>query len=297
MTTDEPKPVSWQQQQAYLGTVCDPRLFGLSLVDSPKGVRIQGGGRLHYSQSYALEMGMEEPLRSVIDLQGRMGETWAVLLDFTAKNSLFEFDMGQALGARPVAEGRPTMMTLPGDDVASCVSVIPTMRLGQIFVEHPLVLVRMDNGLPGGYDRGIVEPRLRGVVGWDILRKLEQVQLLYSMEQVVLKSTDGYEPNPYELVAQVPLDTSLRVCAVPGTVRGATVSVLIDPAGDFEVATPQGLPIASLVLADGLSFENPSVAVSPDSNVRIGARLLEQYRVTICPKQKVMYFESRATDD
>ena len=295
-TTDEPKPVSWERQQLYLNRVMDPRVYGLDLVETSAGVRIRGGGRMHYSQSDALDLLVSEPMRPVVSLKGRVQQEWVVLFDLTAAHTLFEFDTAREMDARPIAEGSAKLIDLPADDAPGCVSLIPTLRLGQVFVENPLVLVRMKNGLPASADRGISEPRPKGVIGWDVLRKMEQVQFLYSLGKVVLKSSESYEPNPYELLATIPLAAAVRGCAVNGSVDGVPVPVLIDPLGDFEVATPQGTPVSTLLLAEGIACSNPTVAVSP-GGVRVGARLLERYRVTVCPKQKVLHFEARSSGE
>ena len=258
--TTEPEkttPISWEAQQAYLKKVRDPRVFGLGIYQTPSGVQIRGGGRLHPAQAEALPMLVEEPFRPVVNLHGNFGVQWPVLLD-----------------------------------CASCLSLIPSLRLGQLFVENPLVYVRLANGPLGPAAREIEEPVLRGVVGWGGLQKLEQIQFVYSVGHVVLKTTEVYEPNPALVVAELPLVKHAGVCAVRGTVDGQDGIILIDPAGDFEVATSSGGEISILQLGENLSFSNPTVSVLP-GEVRIGARLLQNYRVTICPQADTIYFETR----
>jgi hypothetical protein len=290
-TTDEPTPVSWARRQAYLKSVQDPRLYGLSMVQVPGGVQIQGGGRLHYSQSYALEMLSEDPPLPVVTLNGRTKAEWPVLIDLTVPNSLFEFDAALGLKAHPVSAKDPQLVRLGNTE--ACLSLIPSLRFGQVFIENSLVLVQLKNGLSDAIARGVSEPRPRGIVGWDMLRKMGLIQFIYSAKMIVLQSTDGdYEPNPQNTLARLPLLKEARACAVQGVVDGKPVTVFIDPAGDFEVAVPQGQPISTLQFSDEFLFTNPSVAVSP-GGVRIGARFLKHYRVTICPTQEMVYFEKR----
>jgi hypothetical protein len=292
---EETVPVSWREQQAYLARASDPRIFGLSIYETPAGPQIRGGGRLHPGQAEALPMLLEAPFRPVVNLHGNFGVQWPVLLDLTASVSCLEFDTARKVGARPVGEqAKPQLVKLPGEDVASCVSLVPSLRLGQLFVENPLVYVRMANGSLGRAARGIDRPGLRGVVGWNVLEKLEQIQFLYSIGQVVLKTTDPYVPNPGLLVAELPLVEHAGACAVRGVVNGKRGLILLDPAGDFEVAA--GGTVSSLKLGTNLTLTNPAVSSSP-GGVRVGSRLLQNYRVTICPKAGVVYFETKMTGE
>jgi len=292
--TTEPKeatPISWGEQQAYFKSVSDPRIFGLGIYETPAGPQIRGGGRLHPEQAEALPMLVKEPLRPVVHLNGNFGVRWPVLLDLTASTSHMEFNTAQKAGARPIGEqAKPQLIKLPGDEVASCLSLIPSLRLGQLFVENSLVYVRLANGPLGHAARGIDEPVLKGVVGWDVLKKLEQIQFLYSVGQVVLKTTDPYVPNPGLLVAKLPIVKHAGACVVRGKVNGTAELILLDPAGDFEVAADG--TVSLLTLGSKLTFANPEVSSSP-GGVRIGARLLQNYRVTICPKVGMVYFETK----
>lgn len=291
----ETKPVSWEQQQAFVKRVRDPRLFGLAIYQTPAGPRVRGGGRLHPSQSEVLAMQLEEPLRPVVNMVGRFGSEWPVLLDFTSPGCVFEFDTALALKASAVGEGRAQLTNLPGDTFSSCVALIPSIRLGQLYIENQLVMVRMANGSLEPMTRGVEEPQPKGVLGWNVLKRFEQIQFLYSIGQIVMKTTDSYEPNPGLLAAQIPLVENRGVCVVRGVVNGRPEMILIDPAGDFEVAAVPGTEVSELWLGDGVGVAGPSVAVS-SGGVRIGARFLENYRVTLCPKAGVVYFERR-TDE
>ncbi len=289
------KPISWKQQQAFLKRVDDPRIFGLGIYNTPSGPQIRGGGRLHPTRAEALPMltEKEETLRPVVNLYGNFGVQWPVLLDCTASRSLLEFDIAQKIGARPVGEqNKAVLARLSGDEMTSCLALIPSLRLGQMFIENALVYVRLANGPLGLPAREIQDPQIRGIVGWDVLRKFEQVQFLYSVGQIILKTTESYEPNPGLLVASLPLVDRAGACVVRGTVDGRAEMILIDPAGDFEVATGTGGAVSRVQLDSGLEFSNPSVAASP-GGVRIGARLLRNYLVTICPQAGVVYFEKQ----
>ncbi|QHI69601.1 hypothetical protein [Tichowtungia aerotolerans] len=289
--TTETQPVSWEQQQAYMGKVRDPRLFGLGIYQTPGGLQIRGGGRLHPSKAEILPMLSKKPWRPVVNMNGTLGKKWPVLLDCTVSASLFEFDTAVKAKACPVGEGGAQLVRWPGDEVPCCVSLIPSIRLGQVYVENQLVMVRMANRSLGESARGAVDPDPCAVLGWDVLEKFEQIQFLYSIGQVLLKTTDPYEPNPLSLSAQIPLVDHRGACVVRGLVNGSAELILIDPAGDFEVAAESGASIDRIKLAEGVVISSPSVASSP-GGIRIGAHFLQNYRVTICPRAGVVYFEN-----
>jgi len=83
-------------------------------------------------------------------------------------------------------------------------------------------------------------------------------------------------------------------CAVRGLIDGKEGLILIDPAGDFEVATEGAAAVLSLQLDADLLFSVPAVAKSPGST-RVGARLLQNYKIIICPLAGAVYFEKPDT--
>jgi len=289
--TTETKPVSWKTQSAYLAKVRDPRIYGFSIYQTPAGIEFRDGGRLHPEQIAALSMEAEDPLRSVVMTKGAFGLESPVLLDFSTSASWLEFDLAQALGALPVGEREAQLVALPGEKIAGCPSMVPSMRFKQLYVERPLVNVRMATGPLGSLARGIEKPELKGVIGWEILRKFEQIHLDYAEERVSLVTSGAaYMPDPARLVGKLSLVKHTGACAVSGLVNGKEALILIDPAGDFEMATDGAVPVSSVQLDADLLFSAPAVVKSP-GGTRIGARLLKGYKIVVCPPAGVIYFE------
>ncbi len=293
--TTETKPVSWKEQSAYLSKVRDPRIYGFSIYQTPGGIEFRGGGRLHPNQIEALTMKAEEPFRPVVMVKGNLGLESPVLLDFSTSASWLEFDLAQTLGAMPVGEREAQLVKLPGEEIAGCPSMVPSMRFKQLYIERPLVNVRMATGPLGPLARGIEKPELKGVIGWEILRKFEQIQLDYTAGKVSLATSGAaYVPNPATLVGKLSLVKYAGACAVRGLIDGKEGLILIDPAGDFEVATEGAAAVLSLQLDADLLFSVPVVAKSPGST-RVGARLLQNYKIIICPLAGAVYFEKPDT--
>lgn len=285
--TTETKPVSRKVQSAWLARMRDPRIYRIDVCQTPAGIEYRGGGRLHPRQAEALKMIADKPSRPVVMLKGKL----PVLLDCTASHSWFEFSTAQKLGAVPVGEREALQIKQPGEEIAGTQAVIPALCLAQIHIESPLVFVRMADGPLGKrLMRGITEPELKGVIGWDMLQKFEQVQFDYSGKRVLLATDEPYKPDPELLVTTLSLVKHAGACAVRGTVDGKEGVLLIDPAGDFELALDAPAASARVQSGGKLAFETAAVSVSP-GGARIGARLLQKFKVTVCPQEGVIHFE------
>lgn len=296
-TTEEVKPVTWKEQSAYLAKVQDPRYYGYNIYQTPAGLDYRGGSRLHRNQIAEIPMVTEGLPRPAGMLPGKFGKESAWLFDFTASNSWLEFDLAVSLGARPISEGKAQLVKIAGDDTPGCLSIIPTLRMDQLYIENPLVYVRLDNGPLGAPARGIETPMIKGVLGWDILKKLEQIHLDYKARRLVLTTARiEYNPDPALVLAKVPLVKHAGACVVQGVVDGQKKMILIDPAGDFEVATDGASAVGTIQLGEDLMISAPIVSVSP-GGTRIGARLLQNYKLAVCPQEGLVYFEKPLSDE
>lgn len=293
--TTETRPVSWQQQQMYLSRMKDPRVYGLSIYETPAGLEYRGGGRLHPGRTDALQMLAEEPVRPAVMLRGDSSQEWPVLLDFSSTATWLDFGVAQMLGAVPVGERDPRLVKQAGDETISCLSLVPKLRLELLHIENPLVYVRFAEGPVRPLERGVEKPEVYGVIGWDLLKKFEQIRFSYDLNMIGFSTEDDepYKADPSLLLAEIPLVKQAPACAVRGLVNGKEELILIDPAGDFEVAANEA--VSSLQLGD-LSFADPVVSESP-GGIRIGARLLANYSITLCPADGVMYFEQPANGE
>ncbi len=289
--TTETKPVSWKERSAYFAKVRDPRIYGFSIYQTPGGVEYRGGTRVHPNQGAALLMKADKPLRPVVVMKGNLGLETLMLLDFSTSASWFDFNLAQKLGTLPVSERTAQVVNRPGEEIAGCISMVPSIHFEQLSIEFVPVYVRLATGFLGPLARGIEKPEIKGVLGWDVLQKIEQIQLDYSTGKILLSTAKtGYAPDPATLIAKIPLVKHAGACAVRGMVAGKESLILIDPAGDFEFATDGAAAVSSVALADDLLFTAPAVADS-SGGTRIGARLLRNYRVTVCPQAGEVYFE------
>ncbi|MCU0857155.1 MAG: hypothetical protein MUC65_01960 [Pontiellaceae bacterium] len=295
--TDEVTPVRWKEKSAYAEKVKDPRQYGYSIYQTPRGIEYRGGMSLRANQAKTLPMDVEEPFRPVVMMSGKFGEKEPVLLDFTINASWMEFGLAKDLHAVPADERAAQWVNFSSKNFPDCLSLIPRVRLGGIVIGNPLFYVRMANGPMGSMARGIEKPQIRAVVGWDILKKFEQIFLNYEEGVMALSTTKmSYNPDPAGVIAKLSLVEHSGACVVRGTVDGKSTLVLIDPAGDFDVATDSGQPFKALQLDEGFVFSEPAVSKS-SGGTRIGAKLLKNYRVTVCPQEGLVYFEKPGVEE
>ncbi|MFA5687726.1 MAG: hypothetical protein WC959_01025 [Kiritimatiellales bacterium] len=290
-TSEEPQPLSWRQQQEFTARTRDPRIYNIGIYQTPGGgTEYRGGSRLHLKQIEALPMQAEKPYRTVINIRTGIGREYPVLLDFTENKNWFTFELAKKIGAQAIGERQARLEKRPDDDIASCVSVVKSLRLNQLYIEDPVLHVRMASGPLGAQARGIKKPAPEGVIGWATLSKFEQIRLDYSTGKIILMTTEEYISNPDLVVFSLPIVKSIGACAVRGNVDGKDRFVLIDPAGDFEVSSDSAAMIQTIRLGE-FEIAKPAVVQASVGGIRLGAKFLAKYSVVICPRKDMIYFE------
>lgn len=293
---EAPEPFSWEQQSAYTSRVKDPRMYRIDIYNTPAGVQYRGGSRLHPGQGESLPMMAEVPVRPVVPVRVRMGRDLPFLLDFTSAKSYLTFNAASLLHAVPIGEREAQLSRLPGDEVIDCLSVVPSIRLNQLFIENVLFQVRLAEGSLGAPARGVIDPSPEGILGWDVLSKFEQICLGYSEGQVLMVTDKPCNPSPDMKASALQLEKHAGACAVRGMLGGKACLVLIDPVGDFELAGAALLGTDQVLQLGTFDLSGITPVPVPEQGIRLGARFLQNYNVTICPRTGAVYFERRAAE-
>ena len=100
------------------------------------------------------------------------------------------------------------------------------------------------------------------------------------------------------MIAALPLKEVEGAFATDGAIDGEKKTIILDSAGDFEVAmdNPPSDTLKQVSVGD-LVFRNVKVVESKDqslgllSHPRIGRKLLSKFNITFAPKKKLVYFE------
>lgn len=228
-----------------------------------------------------------------------LGDRFAGVLDTTTGRSWMEFDT--ALSVRAIPLGPPAYEYTPlhvNDAVPGYLGVLSKLRIGDAHVESALFAVRAARGNLGHLSRGITHPPISCVLGTDLIKAFEFVQVDFPNRRVVLSSTSGYSPEDAILVAAVPLEEVDGAFAADGVFDGKPARVVLDLAGDFEAARPDApaaplrqVSVGDVVFRQVRVADARKLALGLPDHPRVGRQLLSRFKVTFAPKQNLVYFE------
>jgi len=295
---EEFQVLSERQITAFAGNrVRDPRTYGLRIGRGPQGTTVISNAFRQRPRHAAETLMLTQSGRRVPVIQARVTafKTLPMLLDpssalcwtdYAGYEEMELVTLGMDGQAFHVGSGRDT------GGVPAFVSLRRQLMIEQLFVDELLFMTLMQRGGPGPLARGL---SARAVLGWELLRTFSAVQFDFPSGTVRLFSDQLYQPDERMLLGRADLLRNTDVCVVEGGPDGAVQRFILDPAGDFEVAWPgyEALRIPVLLLGD-MVFANVRVSPEPveGSLPRIGGRLLERYRVTICPGESRIWFEA-----
>ena len=303
--TDEPEdhPLSTAQQERALLHSRPPQQFGFSVYPTPRGITYSGQGRLHPNHFTSADM-IEEGI-PVIGMRGRAQRNKLnALIDTSSPHSWMEFSVSRDFDAffmEMNSQPFPYIGEYNTGGVMAFAAVVTQLRIDNLFIESVPFYVRMSRGSLGPMSRGIREPPVDAVLGYDNLRAFEYIQFDLRDNRINFSASTPYTP-----VTETAADVALIVrapghgLAVEGIIDGKPVPVLLDMAGDFSLARGDARVGATREVQIGdLTFEDVPTLLLPVHNVppRIGRQLLESYRVTICNRERMVYFEKYPDDD
>jgi hypothetical protein len=226
-------------------------------------------------------------------------EKITALIDTTAARSWL--DMATFVRIHAIPLGPPAYDWLPKhvrDNTAGYACILTKFRLDQLHIENALFHFRAATGPLDGLARGEDQPVPAAILGCDLLKNFAFVQMDYPNHSVIFSTTLGYSPNETNLIAALPLKEVEGAFAAEGVVDHEKKLILLDSAGEFEIAMdhPSSEKVKQVSLGD-LVFRNVTVVSSRDQNLgllaypRIGRRLLSRFNITFAPKEKLVFFE------
>ncbi len=299
--TGEPKdePLSQTQQDMVLSHARPPQQFGFKIYKAGDGIAFSGQGRLHPNHFTSADM-LKGSI-PVIKVRGRSKRNSMVaLVDTSSPVSWMEFSTAQNFDA--IFMGINDMVlpyrgTYNTGGMNAFAAVVTQLRIGQLFIESVPFYIRMSQGSLGPLARGIREPKVDAILGYDNLRSFEYIQFDLQNRKITFSTSTPYSPNDARLldVAKI-VNSSGHGLAIEGKLDGTSTPVLLDFAGNFslargdiKVATTRSLHIGHLAHQDVPTLILPVHAALP----RVGRKLLAPYLITICNNEGMVYFESQ----
>lgn len=297
----EMKPLTDTRLRDVFSRAKDARNFWITVYQSGnKGAQFSGANRLHPQQLANVDFIQGSPSTApMVKADDGRNETIVALIDTSAGRSWLDFATFTRVKAIPL--GPPAYDSMPknvNDSVPGYACVLTKFRFDQLHIENALFYFRAATGPLGYLARGEEQPTPSAILGCDILKAFAFVQIDYPNRSVVFSATSEYSPDPTNLIAALPLKEVDGVFATEGMLDNEKKLILLDSAGDFEIAMDNP-PSDKLkqVSVDDLVFRNVMVSSSKDrslgllSHPRIGRRLLARFKVTLTPKKKLLYVE------
>jgi hypothetical protein len=297
------RPLSDKQKTSALTRTRPPQQFGFTAFATERGITFGGRGRIHPNHLSTTEMIEEQiPVVSMRGLSKR--STMNALIDTSSPVSWMEFSTSKAFNAYFMSVNDDVLPYLGRNNtggVDAFAAVVTQLRIDNLFIENVPFYVRMSSGSLGPMARGIYEPQVDAVIGYDNLKAFEYVQFNLRDSQITFSATSPYSPmEGIQTEAAVIERLPGYGLAVEGIVDGQTTPILLDLAGDFSFARGDSDVATTGTLEVGdLAFQDTPTLLLPMQNIppRVGRELLAPYLITICNKEGLVYFEKLPVDD
>jgi hypothetical protein len=293
-------PLTEAQRAQLLKSQRAPELFGLTAYESEGGPIYVGGQRTHPGDLARLPFASDN--RSTAPLV-RAGPNKAAglcaLLDTSARESWLSLQAAAAAGVRMLGPSpQPRRAVHVHDEAGGYISVAPHIKLDEIQVENVLFHVRAANGPLGPLARWETDPRPEAVLGGNLLRAFQFVQIDFPGRSAMFSATTPYAPDETRLVATAPLKDLRGAVGCEGSVDGEPADLVLDTGGDFACAMkdPPSAELRQVRIGD-LVFRRVPVdnaferGLDTPEHPRIGRALLSRYKVTLDFRRKLVYFE------
>ncbi|HMP74445.1 MAG TPA: hypothetical protein PKE55_14400 [Kiritimatiellia bacterium] len=299
---DHEVPLTTEHQQALMKRAKPPQTYGITIYATDDGPIYAGSARTYPRQTARAELkGDRHSTAPIVTVSpSQSGPFLSMLIDTTAEESWLTQFARTELGAVIISMPQPieAMAAHVYDPIGGWAAIVPKLRIEDLHVENVVFYARSAFGPLGPLARWERDPRISGVLGFDLLRAFNHVTFDFQSRVITFSATTDVRIPPDRILAEVPINPNARSLLVNGRILGEPTDLLLDFAGDFEVAShqPDSDTLRQISLGN-LVFRNVSVVSSfdlglgDDSPPRIGRSLLERYIVTLDFKNRRVLFE------
>jgi hypothetical protein len=290
--------LSEKEQKKYLSKTTPPQQFGYRVFMTPQGMDFLGAARLHPNHRTKEDfIGNRLP---IVKMRGRAARmTTAALIDPSMPVSWMELTTAeefnaQFLGLKDEVFAYRGGYNLGGADAYA--AVVTQLRFDQLFMENVPLFVRMAKQSLGALARDIKHPNIGAVIGYDVLRTFEFVQIDFNAQIVRFSASTPYTPSKELLMTKARiLNVANFGLAVEGAIFDQSLPIILDFAGDYYFArsdvTEEGLT-KQVSIGDIVYRAVPTLPLPEKSSPpRAGKKMLENYIITIANREGVVYFE------
>lgn len=289
--------LSENEQKAFLSRAKQPQRFGFSVYPTSDGnLSVNGSARLHPLHVASANFAGRAP---VIKMRGKAGRMkMKALLDTSSPTSWMEYSTAMKFDAFPLGVDEQVFPYQGGYDIGNVnafAAVVTQLRVDQLCIEDIPLFVRMAANSLGPLNRGVYNPKIGAVIGYDVLGNFEYIHIDLVAGTVDFSATTPYTPNENLLMTEARIVPAANSgLAVEGSIFGEKTPIVLDIAGNyhFENSTADASITRQVSLGDVVYVKVPTrLPVTHNLPPRAGRLMLEKYIITICPKKGVVYFE------
>lgn len=296
-TTPTGRPVSGLQNTeravtAFVQRAVDPREFAVTVTVNANNVPLFINAHRPRPGHDAVAVFLSPDYSQLPLIEGMLdGRPARFLVDPTSPANWTSLD--RALQFRLVPLGPPLVYGVPEhvpDASRGALCAASTLIVDLLPVDAVLFYARPLRGSLWPLCRSADARDADAVLGWSFLRAFERVQWDFPARRIVLSSRRFAEEQsaPEPVLTRLPLEPGFNSLVVKGTIEGQTCLLLLDLAGDFELAmtTPPATPVRQVTIGDVVLRELRAVGLDdlglgfPDL-VRVGIKALGRYVIVL----------------
>lgn len=291
---------SEREIRSFMGRALDPREFAVTITISEDGSPVIVNANRTRPGLEAITSFVSPPHTVLPVISGLAnGRPARMLVDTTSSANWTSIERARAYGLVPLSPpaigGLPQHVT---DPVRGTLCVAPSMSLDVLPVEAVLFYARASRGPLWPLSRSADAHDADFILGWSLLRSFQAVRWDFA-GRIVAFSSRAHVVDEDRLLARVPLENGYEALVVKGMVEGKIKPILVDLAGDYEIAVDESMmslmkqvSLGDFVLRDlhpttlqahGLGF--PGVP-------RIGLRALSKYRLVLDNRRNELLIEA-----
>ena len=313
--TLKPEPLAQDGVDQFLAGGRDARTYGITIYPGAAGTRFEFANRPRPERRTRLDFtGPRSSWRPVVKGQSAITDPFPILLDTSSRQSWATLAAAKGLEYRTFAPPEGEYADHVAAEIPGYAGVGNKLIFDKLHVESPVYYVAPATGGLGALARAAERPdlpapavakrekaaaRLPLVLGNETLRNFSYVRFDFPARAIAFASTRGYKPaNAAAVAANLPMLDWRGRPAIQAELDGAPLTLVLDTAGDFDLALP-GEPSAEtgrLALGDLVretaTLDAHSALGLPEAfPARLGLGVLTDYAVTFDFKNRRVWFE------
>jgi hypothetical protein len=313
-------PVSQDELDAFLAGGRDARNYGITTYQDAAGPRFEFANRVHQGRSAQRDFIRPRELPvPVIKARTASFVDFHLLLDSSARQNWLLLSFVEAMSYRPFRPPIGEYADHVVGDVPGYAGVANKMIFDTLHVESPVLCVPPARGNLGPLARVVERPvdetdpeavqaaqarqalgaKTHAVMGAALMRAFSFIRIDFPGHNVSFATTAAFSPpSASAVVASLPLRDWRGRPAVQATLDGAPLLLVVDTAGDFDLALPgePGAETGALALGgleiDAARLESHAALGLPEAfPARLGLGVLARYVVTLDFKAQRVWLE------